>query len=121
MLREIESLAVDLSSKKIAPRKKAFVSLYDILNNRLSELQEFLNEDEDYSWEKLFKATHRVRKFHRSSGIEFDFNVGIYQGLTMHSAHICTSDKELNENDTNITHYSRTILTLCDCAGELIS
>lgn len=94
MFSEIDNLVIELKTDKVAIRRKAFNSLYEILNSRLPSLQKFLNEDEDYSWGKLFKVAH--------------------QGITIHSQKLHSANKELNENDTSITNYSRAILKLCD-------
>lgn len=93
MFTEIDSIVLDLKTNKILNRRKAFNALYDILNHRLTTLQTFLNDDDDYDWEKLFNATHA--------------------GIIIQSQKLYSDNKELSENDLSITHFSRMILKLC--------
>lgn len=94
MLNEIDKLLVELASDKVQERQKAFGKLGDILNGRLSELQNLIEQNEDVSWGNLFKSAHK--------------------GIMSHSQKLSKTNTELNENDAKIKNYSRVILNLCD-------
>lgn len=96
MLQQIENICFELRCDKIKTRQKAFVTLYDILNSRASDLQEALRNNEDLSWKSLFSSAHK--------------------GITVHCQKLNSGNTELNENDSRISHYSKVLLKICDAA-----
>lgn len=101
MLSELDNLRHELRTEKVQIRQKAFTKLYEILNSRLPELQRALENNDDITWESLFRAAHK--------------------GVIAHSLKLSNANTELQENDTKITSFSRVLLGLCDSCvnGEI--
>lgn len=98
LLNEIEILASDLKSEKVAPRQKAFNRLHEILNRHCNSELEKLFDDSQISWTILFSAAHT--------------------GVLINSLKLNSTGKEVNENDTRVTSHSKLLLKICDSPSE---
>ena len=99
MLNEInEKLILDVKSDKVQVRQKAFNRLYEILNNSVSDLNNLINDDEDFSRKRLFKS--------------------VFTGISLHSQKLLNANVEAHENDVKINSYARVILKVCESPAD---
>lgn len=94
MLNELDNLSLELKSDKAQVRQKAFNKCYELLQSRLTEIQKFLHDNKDFSWEDLFLSAHK--------------------GIGIQSKSMLKSKTEVNEADPKIKSVSKVILKICD-------
>lgn len=59
MEKEINSLLLEIKTDKVTIRQKAVEKLYEILVNKISEVEKFIRTQDSSSWDDIFKAVNQ--------------------------------------------------------------
>lgn len=93
MENEIYNLLIEVKVDKVTARQKAVEKLYDILSNRLSDVQRLV-DDEKLAWDDVFKAAHQSTKTNAQKLVQ--------------------SGVEVPQSDKKISSFERLILRVCE-------